>query len=78
MEKARFKEAKKQVEIIDACDIVIGDNKIDEISLMFPISEESRNTNIIKLIYQDSKVTRSFLRWVENEKTIAEQKLKEI
>ena len=78
MEKAKFLEAKKQVDIIDACNIVIEDNKIDEISLMFPIPEETRNTYIIKLIYQDLKVTRSFLRWVENEKAIAEQKLKEI
>lgn len=78
MEKERFEEAKKQVDIINACNIVIEDNKKDEISLMFPIPEETRNTDIIKLIYQDLKVTRSFLRWVENEKAIAEQKLKEI
>lgn len=78
MEKAKFEEAKKQVNIIEACNIVIGDNTSDEISLMFPTPEETRNTHIIKLIYQDAKVTRSFLRWVENEKAIAEQKLKEI
>lgn len=78
MEKAKFLEAKKQVDIIDACNIVIEDNKIDEISLMFPIPEEKRYTDIIKLIYQDAKVTRSFLRWVQNEKAIAEQKLNEI
>lgn len=78
MEKERFLEAKKQVEIIDACNFIIEDNKSDEISLMFPAPEETRNEDIIKLIYQNKETTRSFLRWVESEKAIAEQKLKEI
>ena len=78
MEKSKFEEAKKLVDIIDACNIVIEDNKTDEISLMFPVSEETRYTDIVKLIYQDAKVTRSFLRWVENEKAIAEMKFNEI
>lgn len=78
MEKSEFLQAKKQVDIIDKCDIVITDNKQDEISLMFPIPEESRATHIAELVFLDKQVTRSFLRWVENEKTIAKQRLKEI
>ena len=78
MEKAKFEEAKKQVDIIDKCNIVITDNKQDEISLMFPISEESRAAHIAELVFLDKQVTRSFLRWVENEKSIAKQRLKEI
>lgn len=78
MEKAKFEEASRQAKIIEACNIVIEDNKSDEISLMFPTPEETRNTNIIKLIYQNNEVTRSFLNWVANEKEIAEKKFNEI
>lgn len=78
MEKAKFLEAKKQVEIIEACETIIRDNKKDEVSELFPVPIEIRKSNIADLILLDTKVTRSFLRWVENEKTIAEQKLKEI
>lgn len=78
MDKARFEKAKRQVEIIDACETVIRDNKEDEVNELFPIPIEIRKSNIADLILLDTKVTRSFLRWVENEKTIAEQKFKEI
>ena len=70
--------AKEQVEIIDACEIVIRDNKKDDVNELFPIPIEIRKRDIADLVLLDTRVTRSFLRWVENEKAIAEQKLKEI
>lgn len=78
MEKSKFEDAKKQVEIIDACEIVIRDNEEDDVNELCPIPIEIRKRNIADLILLDTKVKRSFLRWVENEKAIAEQKLKEI
>lgn len=77
MEKAKFLEAKKYVNIIDACDVVIRDNK-KEVNGLFPVPIEIRKSNIADLIWSDTKVTRSFLCWVANEKEITERKLKEI
>lgn len=78
MEKARFEEAKKQMDIIAACESVINDNRYTDINNMIPIDINLRNSHVTKLLFLDRYVTRSFLRWVENEKQIAEQKFKEI
>lgn len=81
MKKSEFLQAKKQVEIIDACDIVLADNKPiphDLAGLIFPPSFELRYKHIGNLVLLSKQVKQSFLRWVENEKTIAEQRLKEI
>lgn len=78
MEKSKFEEAKKLVEIIDACEAVIANDKQDKIAAVFPVPKKIKNANVVKLIFSDKQVTRSFLRWVENEKAIAEEKLKEI
>lgn len=78
MEKAKFLEAKKQMDIITACETIISDNKYEDINKMFPIDLNLRNSHVTKLLFLDKYITRSFLRWVENEKAIAEQKLKEI
>jgi hypothetical protein len=81
MEKARFKEAKKQVEIIDACEYIL-DVDIDyadiKDSFAHLVANKDPNGLILKLLWTDKHVQRSFLRWVENEKAIAEQKFKEI
>lgn len=81
MEKARFKEAKKQVEIIDACEYIL-DVDIDyadiKDSFAHLVANKDPNGLILKLLGTDKHVQRSFLRWVENEKAIAEQKFKEI
>ena len=68
MEKAKFEEAKKQVDIIDACEMILIHKEPCIISV----------DSVVKLVFSDKQVTRSFIRWVENEKSIAEQKLKEI
>lgn len=68
MEKAKFEEAKKQVDIIDACEMIL----IHKEPYIIPVD------SVVKLVFSDKQVTRSFIRWVENEKSIAEQKLKEI
>lgn len=68
MEKAKFLEAKKQVEIIEACEKALH----YKAPLIIPIEA------VTGVVFSDKQVTRSFLRWVENEKEIAEQKLKEI
>ena len=81
MEKSKFEEAKKQVDIIDACDIVLADNKPipdDLAGLIFPPSFDLIYKHIGSLVFLSEQVKRSFFRWVENEKKIAEQKLKEI
>lgn len=68
MEKARFLEAKKQMEIIDACEMIL----INEEPYIFPVDD------VVKVVFSDKQVTRSFIRLVENEKAIAEQKFNEI
>ena len=74
MEKSKFEEAKKQYDIIKNCEEVLKSNAYN--------NGFTRNNFIIKpiepLLDDDSSVFRSFLRWVKNEKEIAEQKLKEI
>ena len=81
MEKAKFLEAKKQVDIIDACEYIL-DVDIDyadiKDSFAHIVANKDQNGLILKLLGTDKHVQRSFLRWVENEKKIAEQKLKEI
>lgn len=81
MEKSKFLEAKKQVKIIDACEYIL-DVDIDCVdikdSFALLVANKDPNGLILKLLATDKQVQRSFLRWVENEKTIAEQKLKEI
>lgn len=52
MEKAKFEEAKKQVEIIDACDNVL----LYKNPLIIPIDE------IVNVVFSDKQVTRSFVR----------------
>ena len=68
MEKAKFFEAATQNLIVDLCNDIITSFKEN----VYPIH------CLEKLFACDKKVKRSFLRWVENEKTIAEQKFKEI
>jgi hypothetical protein len=71
MEKAKYLEAKKHVDIIDACEYIL-DVDIDCAGIKDLVGL------ILKLLGTDKNVQRSFLRWVENEKRIAEQKFKEI
>lgn len=81
MEKAKFLEAKKQVNIIDTCEYILEvDIDYADIKDSFAHLVESKDPNglILKLLGTDKNVQRSFLRWVENEKSIAEQKFKEI
>lgn len=81
MEKSKFEEAKKQVDIIDACEYIL-DVDIDcaniKDSFALLVANKDPNGLILKLLGTDNHVQRSFLRWVENEKQIAEQKLEEI
>ena len=74
MEKARFEEAKKQYDIINNCEGVHKSNDNN--------NGLTRNNFIMRpiehLLSDDSSVFRSFIRWVKNEKAIAEQKFKEI
>lgn len=73
MEKAKYLEAKNQVEIIYACDQIIGcynGNSFDAITLKWFINHLFFNN--------DKSIAQRFIGWVENEKEIAEQKLKEI
>ena len=81
MEKAKFEEARKQVDIINACDYIL-DVDIDyadiKDSFAHMVANKDPNGLILKLLWTDKNVQRSFLRWVEREKEIAEQKLKEI
>jgi len=81
MEKAKFLEAKKQVEIIEACECFLNatvyyTETVDPFDLL--LANKDPNGLILKLLETDKHVQRSFRRWVENEKAIAEQKLKEI
>lgn len=73
MEKAKFLEAKTQVDIIYACDQIIDcykRNALDAITLKWYINHV--------FFYNDSSFTQRFISWVESEKEIAKQKLKEI
>lgn len=73
MEKAKYEEAKIQVDIIYACDQIIDcykRNALDAITIKWFINNLFFNN--------DSSFTQRFISWVENEKAIAEQKLREI
>lgn len=77
MEKAKFEEAKKQYDIIAACDKALETR--DKYNIYnCDGSEAELRDSFMNIIFIDTNVTRSFVRWVENEKAIAEQKLKEI
>lgn len=81
MEKAKFLEAKKQADIIDACEHILDvDIDFADIKYSFEqmVANKDPNGLILKLLGTDKYVQHSFLRWVENEKIIAQQKLKEI
>lgn len=69
MEKSKFEEAKKQAEIIKACEQVLLEYDCGAV-----ISIES----VTNVVFADKMITRSFIRWVSNEKEIAEKKFKEI
>lgn len=81
MEKAKYLETKKQADIIDACEHIL-DVDIDFADIKYSFAQMVANNDpnglILKLLGTDKQVQRSFLRWVENEKKIAEQKFKEI
>lgn len=81
MEKAKYLETKKQADIIEACEYIL-DVDIDyadiKDSFAHLVAKKDPNGLILKLLGTDKQVQRSFLRWVENEKKIAEQKFKEI
>lgn len=77
MEKAKFEEAKKQVKIIDAC-VKALDTRDKYNIYSCDGSEAELRDAFMNIIFIDINVTRSFIRLVENEKAIAEQKLKEI
>lgn len=73
MEKAKFLEAKKQNDIIECCNkILIELKRADAYEESFALFA------VENLLDVDKHVFRSFVRWVENEKQIAEQKLKEV
>lgn len=81
MEKAKFKEAKKQSEIIFACECVLDvDIYYEKLEDSFEALITNRDPHglIVRLLATDKQVRRSFLRWVANEKEIAEKKFKEI
>lgn len=77
MEKSKFLEAKKHVDIIEAC-VKALDTRDKYNIYSCDGSEAELRDAFMNIIFIDTNVTRSFLRWVENEKAIAEQKLKEI
>lgn len=74
MEKSKFLKAKKQYDVIECCNEVLKQHELDK-------TFEDKNVSVYaleNLLEVDKQVFRSFIRWVENEKAIAEQKLKEI
>lgn len=77
MEKSKFEESKRQYGIIAACDKALETRNKYNIYNCDGSEAEIRDT-FMNIIFIDAAVTRSFLRWVENEKAIAEQKFKEI
>lgn len=68
MEKAKFEEAESYQKIIKYAEQILIDYEMGGFS-----------PDVIVWMLESNKfVQRSFLRWVENEKQIAEQKFKEI
>ena len=68
MEKAKFEEAESYQKIIKYAEQILIDYE------MMGFSPDV----IVWMLESNKFVQRSFLRWVENEKQIAEQKFKEI
>lgn len=68
MEKARFEEAESYIKTIRYAERIL--EEYDK-GGFYP-------NDIVLMLESNKFVQRSFIRWVENEKAIAEQKLKEI
>ncbi len=68
MEKARFEEAESYQKIIKCAERILIDYDIGE---FYP-------NDIVSMLERNKFVQRSFIRWVKDEKQIAEQKFKEI
>lgn len=68
MEKSKFEEAESYQKTIRCAEMILKDC----------IKGRFYQTDIVSMLESNKFVQRSFIRWVENEKQIAEQKFKEI
>lgn len=68
MEKSKFEEAESYQKTIRYAERIL---KAYVMGVFYP-------DDIVSMLESNKFVQRSFLRWVENEKAIAEQKFKEI
>jgi hypothetical protein len=68
MEKAKFEAAESYIKTIRCAERIL---KAYDMGGFYP-------NDIVSMLESNKFVQRSFIRWVENEKRIAEQKFKEI
>ncbi len=61
MEKAKFLEAKKQVNIIEACESLLGDkDSVLKERLLFRTPPQTIVKHVVEMIFSDDKVIESF------------------